>query len=60
MKIASYNVQCFSYNKQKEEILQVLRTVDADVVGIQEVDWDSARCGPGNQIQMAAEALGSP
>ena len=60
MKIASYNVQCFSYNKEKEEIFQVLRTVNPDVVGIQEVDWDSARCGPGNQVQIAAEALGYP
>lgn len=60
MRIASYNIKCFNYNADKEDILEVLRTVDADVVGIQEVDCDTERCGPGNQIQMIAEALGYP
>ncbi|MBQ8894394.1 MAG: endonuclease/exonuclease/phosphatase family protein [Clostridia bacterium] len=60
MRIASYNIKCFNYNADKEKILEVLRTVNADVVGIQEADVDSKRSGPGNQIQMAAEALGYP
>lgn len=60
MRIASYNIKCFNYNADKAEVLEVLRRVDADVVGIQEVDADTERCGPGNQIQMIAEALGYP
>lgn len=60
MRIASYNVQCFKYGADFEPCLKVLRAVDADVVGLQELDIDSKRCGPGNQLQKAAEALGYP
>ena len=48
LKIVSYNVQCLSYGKEKEKILKILKDLDADIVGLQELDIDTKRSGKGN------------
>lgn len=58
IKVVSYNTQCLSYGQAKEKIIEVLKELDADVVGIQEVDLNTRRSGPDNQMHELAKALG--
>lgn len=58
LKIVSYNVQCLSYGKEKEKIVKILKDLDADIVGLQELDINTRRSGEGNQLQQLAEELG--
>ena len=58
LKVVSYNVQCLSYGKEKEKILRILKELDADIVGLQELDINTKRSGEGNQLQQIAEELG--
>ena len=58
LKIVSYNVQCLSYGKEKEKIKKILKDLDADIIGLQELDINTRRSGEGNQLQQLAEELG--
>lgn len=60
IKVASYNIKCLLFSEHKDAIIEELREIDADLVGLQEVDVDTQRSGPGNQMQILAEALGYP
>lgn len=60
IKVASYNIKCLLYGVDKDKIIEELREVDADLVGLQEVDVNTKRSGAGNQVQILAEALGYP
>ncbi len=58
LKVVSYNVQCLSYGKEREKIVKILKDLDADVIGLQELDINTRRSGEGNQLQKLAEELG--
>jgi endonuclease/exonuclease/phosphatase family metal-dependent hydrolase len=58
LKVVSYNVQCLSYGKEREKIVKILKELDADVIGLQELDINTRRSGEGNQLQKLAEELG--
>ncbi len=60
LKIATYNINCFLYAKQVEEICQEIKEIDPDIIALQEVDWHSRRSGPANQVKLAAEKCGYP
>ena len=60
IKVASYNIKCFFHGEQKDAIIEELRQIDADLVGLQEVDVDTIRSGQGNQVQILAEELDYP
>lgn len=58
LKVVSYNVQCLSYGKEREKIVKILKELDADIIGLQELDINTRRSGEGNQLQKLAEELG--
>ncbi|MBQ6824405.1 MAG: endonuclease/exonuclease/phosphatase family protein [Clostridia bacterium] len=60
IKVASYNIKCLMFGTQLDAVAAELKEIDADIVGFQEVDFNTNRSGPGNQIQMIAEAAGYP
>lgn len=60
IKVASYNIKCLMFGTQLDAVVAELKEIDADIVGFQEVDFNTNRSGPGNQIQMIAEAAGYP
>ena len=60
LKVASYNLACCFYGKQVDEICAEIKEINPDIIGIQEVDRDSKRTGPGDQIKMLAERCGYP
>lgn len=58
MKIASYNIQHAA--KGIDAVAEILKQVDADIVGIQEVDYLNTRSGGADQPKLIAEAAGYP
>ena len=58
LKVVSYNVQCLSYGKEYDKIVKILKDLDADIIGLQELDINTRRSGEGNQLQRLAEELG--
>ena len=60
IKVASYNIKVLMYGTQLNEIAAELKQIDADIVGLQEVDWNTTRSGAGNQAEMLAKAAGYP
>ena len=60
IKVASYNIKVLMYGTQLNEIAAELKEIDADIVGLQEVDWNTTRSGAGNQAEMLAKAAGYP
>lgn len=61
IKIASYNTKALMYSEDKEGIVQELKEIDADIVGIQEIDNGTGRSGPDlNQMEYLAKEAGYP
>ncbi|MBQ7935388.1 MAG: endonuclease/exonuclease/phosphatase family protein [Clostridia bacterium] len=60
MKILSFNVKNFMHSRQMEQISALLREMDADIVGLQEVDENTARSGKVFQLQTCAALAGYP
>lgn len=63
IKVLSYNIHVLNYGKNKEQIVDVIKAIDPDIVGLQEIDMYADRSivhGPGNQIKWLAEQLGYP
>ena len=61
IKVLSYNIHVLNYGKNKEQIVDVIKEIDPDIVGLQEIDMYTDRSivhGPGNQIKWLAEQLG--
>lgn len=58
MKILSFNVKNFMHSKQLEEVADLLKLLDADVVGLQEVDRNTARSGKVDQPEEVARLAG--
>lgn len=60
LRVATYNVhRCVGTDRRRSEtrIAEVIASLDADVVGLQEVDANRARSGRINQAQLIAEQL---
>ncbi len=61
VKIASYNIKALMYGEDTEGIIQELREIDADIVGLQEVDKNTRRSGVKvHQVELLAKSLGYP
>lgn len=56
--IASYNVQCLSYGTQLEQISKEIMEVNPDIIGIQELDYNTTRTNNTNQLEQLALATG--
>ncbi len=56
--ICSYNIKCANYSKTWNEVCENIRSVDPDIIGIQEVDSHTSRSGDYDQIEKLAKDLG--
>ncbi len=54
--VASYNVQCFSYGTQLEQISEEIKNISPDIIGIQELDYNTGRTKNTNQLEQIAQA----
>ena len=59
-KIASYNVKCMVYGSQWEEIKAVVKEIDPDIIGFQEIDYKAERSNFEDQMKRLSEELGYP
>ena len=58
IKVVSYNIKALSYQGDKfEAVADVLKAVDADIIGLQEVDHYAPETGYKNQAKELAKAL---
>lgn len=60
IKVASYNTKALLYSKDKEGIVGELKDIDADIVGIQEIDSFTTRSGQYDQMEYLAKECGYP
>lgn len=60
IKVASYNTKSLMISEDKEEIVGELKEINADIVGIQEIDSFTTRCGAYNQMEYLAKECGYP
>lgn len=68
LKIVSYNIKSMRYDPEnprnnidrREDVAEVLRQLDGDIVGLQEIDHFLARTGDYDQTKYLAETLGYP
>lgn len=73
IKVCSYNIKVMHYEAstganlpadqmayKMEEVAQTLKEIDADIVGLQEVDYLASRTGNVDQVKWLAEKLGYP
>jgi len=60
VKVATFNIKCAMYGKTMDQVAQLLKDVDADLVGLQEVDCNTSRSGGVHQVQLLAEKAGYP
>ncbi len=62
LKIVTFNVKCGWYGKTLDDVAALLREVDADIVGLQEVDVNTRRSLKNspvvNQVEYIAEKAG--
>ncbi len=56
--MASYNTKCLMYSDDKEGIVQELKEIDADIVGLQEIDSFTGRSGNYSQMEYLATECG--
>lgn len=56
--VATYNVQCLSYNTQITDIAEEIKTINPDIIGIQELDNNTNRCGGSYQLKQLANECG--
>ena len=68
LKVVSYNVKALHYDPEnprgvadrREDVAEVLRQLDGDIVGLQEIDVNNKRTDFYDQIKYLAETLGYP
>ena len=58
LTVVSYNIK--SLLMKKEGVVEVLRQLDGDIVGLQEVDYFNARSDNSDQTEFLAKKLGYP
>ncbi len=59
LKVASYNVQ--HYQSQSQELYDIgdeIKSIDPDIIGLQEIDMNMSRSGKEDQMKKMAEYLG--
>ncbi len=60
IKVASYNTKSLMHSADKEGIVGELKEIDADIVGIQEIDSFTTRSGAYDQMEYLAKECGYP
>ncbi len=64
LKIVSFNVKCGWYGKTLDGVAALLKEIDGDIVGLQELDVNTSRslkhCDVVNQLEYIAEKAGYP
>ncbi len=60
LTIMSYNIKCAWYGKTIDQVVKQLKEIDADIIGLQEVDCNTTRSTGGNQIETIAGKAGYP
>ncbi len=58
IKVASYNVKRLMDSKDKDGIVAELKEIDADIVGLQEIDSFTTRSGAYDQMEFLAKECG--
>ena len=59
LKVATYNIKAgYYYYNTLPKIAALLKDLDADIVGLQEVDLNTGRSGTGDQMKYLAETAG--
>ena len=58
--VVSYNIKCAMYGKTIDKVAAQIKAVDADIVGLQEVDYFTGRSTPADQVAAIAEKAGFP
>ena len=56
--VASYNVQCLSYGTQLERISEEIKSINPDIIGIQELDNKTRRTNNIYQLELLAKSAG--
>ena len=56
--VASYNVQCLGYSADKSAIVEEIKTINPDIIGLQELDNATSRSGYVDQLKMLADECG--
>ena len=56
--VASYNVQCLSHGTQLQQISEEIKTINPDIIGIQELDYNTRRTNNTNQLEQLAKVSG--
>ena len=56
--VASYNVQCLSYGTQLIQISEEIKSINPDIIGIQELDNNTNRTSNTNQLENLARMAG--
>lgn len=60
IKLASYNTKSLMHSQDRDGIVEELKEIDADIVGIQEIDSFTSRSGQYDQMKFLAEEAGYP
>ncbi len=58
MTVVSFNIKCAMYSATWNKVVGQLKSINADIVGLQECDFNTTRSGPGNQVKKLAEDAG--
>ena len=56
--VASYNIQCLSYGTQLSLISEEIKSVNPDIIGLQELDSFTSRSGYADQIKDKQDQYG--
>ncbi len=60
LKVATFNIKNAMGGKTIDQIAKMLKELDADLIGLQEVYCNSPKASGGNQVQTIAEKAGYP
>lgn len=60
LKVATFNIKNAMGGKTIDQIAKMLKDLDADLIGLQEVYCNSPKASGGNQVQTIAEKAGYP
>ncbi len=58
--IVSYNIKCAMYGKTIDQLVDQIKAANADIVGLQEVDFYTSRSKNANQVEIIAGKAGYP
>ncbi len=58
LTVVSFNIKCAMYGQTWDQVVNQLKEIDGDLVGLQECDFNTKRSGSGNQVKKLAEEAG--